>query len=231
MGCLCRSDCIEKQIRDLTHKWKISTGALRGLMDYIITYISDGEQKGLKVLQDSLPGSEEVIWHRSTITSQCASLEVAITGRAAAHRLSNRGFENGVTFMTCSLARTMATHSLLRAFKSNKPAFGAWVMLPGAFNARTVARSSPNLSWIVIDCEHGLTSLQPGTAKSIQAIQGIGAGAPSSIVRIPATGISAETGWQIKYALDAGARGILVPMVCLLPVVDVSWREMLLSVV
>jgi 4-hydroxy-2-oxoheptanedioate aldolase len=104
-------------------------------------------------------------------------------------------------------------------------------MLPGSFNARTVAQSSPNLSWIVIDCEHGLTSLQPGTAESIQAIQGIGAGAPSPIVRIPATGIGAETGWQIKYALDAGARGVLVPMVCLPLVVDVRRREMVLPVV
>jgi 4-hydroxy-2-oxoheptanedioate aldolase len=107
----------------------------------------------------------------------------------------------------------MATHSLLRAFKSNKPAFGAWIALPGTFNARTVAQSSPSLSWVLIDCEHGLTSLQPGAAESIQAIQGIGAGAPSPIVRIPATGISTGTGWQIKYALDAGARGVLVPMV------------------
>jgi len=86
-------------------------------------------------------------------------------------------------------------------------------MLPGTFNARTVAQSGPNLSWVMIDCEHGLTSLQPGAAESIQAIQGIGAGAPSPIVRIPATGTSTSTSWQIKYALDAGARGVLVPMV------------------
>lgn len=107
----------------------------------------------------------------------------------------------------------MSTHALLRAFRSSKPAFGAWIMLPGSFNARLVAASSPHLSWIVIDCEHGLTSLQPGAAESVQAIQGIGADAPSSIVRIPATGVSTGTGWQIKYALDSGARGVLVPMV------------------
>jgi len=123
----------------------------------------------------------------------------------------------------------MATHSLLRAFRSNKPAFGAWVMLPGTFNARTVAQSSPNLSWVMIDCEHGLTSLQPNAAESIQAIHGIGAGAPSPIVRIPATGFSTGTGWQIKYALDAGARGILVPMVCPLVVLRRDARNLKLS--
>ena len=107
----------------------------------------------------------------------------------------------------------MAPDSLLQAFKANKPAFGAWIALPGTFNARIVAQSSPKLSWVLIDCEHGLTSLQPGAAESIQAIQGVGAAAPSPIVRIPATGTSTSTNWQIKYALDAGARGVLVPMV------------------
>ncbi|KAI0311222.1 Pyruvate/Phosphoenolpyruvate kinase-like domain-containing protein [Amylostereum chailletii] len=107
----------------------------------------------------------------------------------------------------------MTTHALLAALRANKPAFGAWITLPGAFNARLVAQSSPHLSWVVIDCEHGLTSLQPGAAESIQAIAGSGPNAPSPLVRIPATGVSSGTGWQIKYALDAGARGIIVPMV------------------
>ena len=107
----------------------------------------------------------------------------------------------------------MASHSLLNAFKANKPAFGIWCMLPGAFSARLAAQSSPHLSWVLIDCEHGMTPLQPGAAESVQAISGIGADAPSPLVRVPATGAHTGTGWQIKYALDAGARGIIVPMV------------------
>ncbi|KAG1808920.1 Pyruvate/Phosphoenolpyruvate kinase-like domain-containing protein [Suillus subaureus] len=95
----------------------------------------------------------------------------------------------------------------------NSPAFGAWITLPGVLNARAVAQASPHLSWVMIDCEHGLTSLQPGAAESIQAITGLGPNAPSPLVRIPATGFSNSTSWQIKYALDAGARGVLVPMV------------------
>lgn len=106
-----------------------------------------------------------------------------------------------------------APHPLLRSFQSNTPAFGAWLFLPGSIIARTVAQSSPHLSWVLIDCEHGLTSLQPGAAESIQAIQGIGERAPSAVVRIPAPGPTDSTAWQIKYALDAGARGVLVPMV------------------
>jgi 4-hydroxy-2-oxoheptanedioate aldolase len=99
-----------------------------------------------------------------------------------------------------------------------QPTFGAWLTLPGPFHARTVAQSSPLLSWIVIDCEHGLIGLMPGAAEIIVAINtgregGLGV---SAIVRIPATGEEGGgggIGWQIKYALDAGARGILVPMV------------------
>ncbi|KZP20950.1 phosphoenolpyruvate pyruvate domain-containing protein, partial [Athelia psychrophila] len=127
----------------------------------------------------------------------------------------------------------MATHPLQHAFQARIPAFGAWISLPSPFMARAVAQASPHLSWVLIDCEHGLTSLQPGCAEAIQAIQaggGSGGGsgysaggdgksdvkggqAPSVVVRIPATGPSDSVGWQIKYALDAGARGVLVPMV------------------
>lgn len=112
-----------------------------------------------------------------------------------------------------ALLSDVASHPLLHAFQNNTPAFGAWLYLPGSVVARTVAQASPNLSWVMLDCEHGLTPLQPGAAECIQAIQGIGAHAPSAIVRIPATGASDSTSWQIKYALDAGARGVLVPMV------------------
>ncbi|EIM87667.1 Phosphoenolpyruvate/pyruvate domain-containing protein [Stereum hirsutum FP-91666 SS1] len=106
-----------------------------------------------------------------------------------------------------------ATHALRTALRSSKPAFGAWVTLPGTFNARAVALSSPHLSWVVIDCEHGLTPLHPGAAESISAVVSTGDNAPSVLVRVPATGASTGTGWQIKYALDAGARGVIVPMV------------------
>lgn len=109
----------------------------------------------------------------------------------------------------------MASQALLRLFQAKKPAFGAWLTLPCNFTARTVAQASPHLSWIVIDCEHGLISLVPGAAEAVTAIQGAvpNGGGPTPIVRIPATGISASTSWQIKHALDSGARGVMVPLV------------------
>ncbi|KAI8986830.1 Phosphoenolpyruvate/pyruvate domain-containing protein [Trametes punicea] len=112
-------------------------------------------------------------------------------------------------------AAAAITHPLLAAFRASKPAFGAWLTLPGFLAARTAGAASPHLAWVVIDCEHGATALQPGAAESVHAIAGLGPDAPSTIVRIPATGACADgsAGWQIKYVLDAGAKGVLVPMV------------------
>lgn len=107
----------------------------------------------------------------------------------------------------------MSTHALLNALKTKKPAFGAWLTAPGYFHARVVAQSSPHMSWIAVDCEHGLISLTPGAAESVAAITSVKGHSPSPLVRIPATGVSASTSWQIKYALDAGAKGVIVPMV------------------
>ncbi|KAJ7626538.1 Pyruvate/Phosphoenolpyruvate kinase-like domain-containing protein [Mycena polygramma] len=108
----------------------------------------------------------------------------------------------------------MATHALLTAFRANKPALGVWLTSPGFFHARTVAQASRKTAWIMLDCEHGLIPLHPGLSDSIAAIHGSRpVNAPSALVRIPATGVSASTSWQIKHALDAGARGVLVPMV------------------
>ncbi|KAK7034602.1 hypothetical protein VNI00_012233 [Paramarasmius palmivorus] len=105
---------------------------------------------------------------------------------------------------------TMAANPLLDAFKANRTAFGTFITSGNFFFARAVAQASPHIEWICIDCEHGLTSLNPGVSELVAAIHGEGI---PTFVRIPATGVSTGTGWQIKYALDAGAKGVVVPMV------------------
>ena len=90
------------------------------------------------------------------------------------------------------------------------------ISIPNSRPHNVVAASaSPHLSWVVIDCEHGAAGLHPGAGESVHAIAGLGPDAPSTIVRIPATGACADgsANWQIKYVLDQGARGVLVPMV------------------
>jgi len=108
-------------------------------------------------------------------------------------------------------------HTLLTLLRSNsrQAAFGIWQTLPGHFYTRTLAASSPHLSWICIDCEHGTVPLQGGASEVISAVNSVaigGAKSPSVLVRIPATGAEG-TGWLIKVALDAGAHGLIVPMV------------------
>lgn len=49
---------------------------------------------------------------------------------------------------------TMKDGNRLKAlFDSNKPAFGAWQMIPGAAPARILAQSG--VDWVLVDCEHG----------------------------------------------------------------------------
>ncbi|KAF8580263.1 Phosphoenolpyruvate/pyruvate domain-containing protein [Ramaria rubella] len=110
-------------------------------------------------------------------------------------------------------------HPLLRSLRSATPAFGAWLTLPSPHSARQIALAgrSSGLSWVCIDCEHGLTPLVPGVADTIAAISSLpGPQTPSILVRIPAPGLQhsgLSTSYQIKQALDAGAHGIVVPMV------------------
>ena len=110
----------------------------------------------------------------------------------------------------------MVVHTLRTALKTGKTAFGAWLTVPGYFHARTVGQSSRHLSWVVIDCEHGHISLNPGASESVNGIISASPlGSPSAVIRIPATGDSDSSSWQIKLALDAGAHGVMVPMVSL----------------
>lgn len=74
-------------------------------------------------------------------------------------------------------------------------------MLPGTYLSRTIARSG--FDWICIDTEHGNIA-DNEMHESVHAIASCGV---SPIVRIPA-----NEGWMVKRALDAGAHGIIVPL-------------------
>lgn len=76
-------------------------------------------------------------------------------------------------------------------------------MLPG----RNVSRSLclPGYDWVLIDTEHG--NIDDGAMhEAVSAVSSMGAQSP--IVRIPA-----GEGWMIKRALDAGAHGVMVPLI------------------
>lgn len=97
----------------------------------------------------------------------------------------------------------MRTNHVKEKLKRGEPALGAWLSLPGVPSARIMARLG--FDWLVVDMEH--TAQNPGLmADMVATIADAGTCAP--IVRIPANSVE----W-FKWALDAGAWGVVVPMV------------------
>lgn len=95
-----------------------------------------------------------------------------------------------------------AANRLQRALKSGKASFGGWQTLPGSNLSRAIART-PNLDWICLDCEHGNLS----DSEMHESIAAIAACGVSPVVRVPE-----GQHWMIKRALDAGAHGIIIPL-------------------
>ncbi|KAF2266862.1 Phosphoenolpyruvate/pyruvate domain-containing protein [Lojkania enalia] len=91
---------------------------------------------------------------------------------------------------------------IFKAFKKGGPNFGAWQMLPGTNLSRAIARSG--VDWICVDMEHG--NIDDGQMH--EAVAAIAATGVSPLVRI-----AANEAWMVKRALDAGAHGIVVPLI------------------
>lgn len=97
----------------------------------------------------------------------------------------------------------MRTNHVKEKLKRGEPALGAWLSLPSTSSARVMARLG--FDWLVVDMEH--TAHNPTLmADMVATIADAGTCAP--IVRVPYNSIE----W-FKWALDAGAWGVLVPMV------------------
>ncbi|KAK2738874.1 hypothetical protein FQN57_006889 [Myotisia sp. PD_48] len=94
-----------------------------------------------------------------------------------------------------------AANRAFSTLEAGEVAYGAWQMLPGANHARIMARCG--FDWILVDMEHGNID----DAQMHEAVGAIAAVGVSPIVRI-----AANEGWMVKRALDAGAHGVLVPL-------------------
>jgi 4-hydroxy-2-oxoheptanedioate aldolase len=95
------------------------------------------------------------------------------------------------------------TRALLAA---GKPALGAWLQLGSVPAARLLAAQGL-ADWLLVDFEHA--PVDPGTAAAILgAVADVSGGRVTPLARV-ATGTMA----CVKHALDAGAQGIIVPMV------------------
>jgi len=92
--------------------------------------------------------------------------------------------------------------SLGERWKAGEPTLGAWCTIPSTWTAEVAARSGHD--WVCIDTQHGLI----GYDVMLPMLQAISAGGVPSLVRVPWN----EPG-AIMKALDAGAGGVIVPMV------------------
>ena len=91
----------------------------------------------------------------------------------------------------------------LRAqWQAGEPTFGAWCTIPSTWTAEVAARSGHD--WVCVDTQHGLI----GYDVMLPMLQAIAAGGVPAFVRVPWN----EPG-AIMKALDAGADGVIVPMV------------------
>jgi len=97
----------------------------------------------------------------------------------------------------------MRVNHVKELLKRGEPTFGAWLNIPNASSARIMARQG--FDWLLIDMEHSAHS--PAImADMVATIADAGTSAP--FVRIPYNSVE----WY-KWALDAGAWGVLTPMV------------------
>lgn len=97
----------------------------------------------------------------------------------------------------------MRTNHVKAKLARGEASLGAWLNIPGLPIARVMARLG--FDWLLVDAEHGAQNPMQ-VADMVGAIADAGTSAP--LVRIPYNSVD----W-FKWALDAGAWGIIVPMV------------------
>lgn len=100
----------------------------------------------------------------------------------------------------------MRTNHTLNLLRSKKMAVGTWLQL-GSYQIARILAAQGCLDWLVVDLEH--TPLDILAAHQMYtAISDISQGRCTPLARLVSGSLE-----QIKYALDGGAQGIVVPMV------------------
>lgn len=86
--------------------------------------------------------------------------------------------------------------------RAGSPAVGGWCSIPSAFSAELMGRAG--FDWVCIDTQHGLVGYQ----KMAAMLQSLAITGTPGLVRV-----SWNAPGEIGKALDAGAQGVIVPMV------------------
>ncbi len=96
----------------------------------------------------------------------------------------------------------MRENAVKRLWQEDKPALGGWLSIGNTFSAEVMA--AQDLDWLCLDMQHGVI----GYDTAVPMLQTISATGVTPIVRVP---------WcepaMIMKMLDAGAYGIIVPLV------------------
>jgi len=92
--------------------------------------------------------------------------------------------------------------SLPARWKAGAVTLGAWCMMPGALGVEIVGRQG--FDWVAIDMQHGCM----GYENALEMIRAADAAGVCPVVRVPV-----DAPGLIGRALDAGALGIIIPMV------------------
>ena len=99
--------------------------------------------------------------------------------------------------------RTNTTLSLLRA---QKVALGTWLQLH-SFQASRMLAAQGFFEWMLLDFEHTPVD-RSSAAQILSTIADVSGGRVTPLARVSTGSVD-----QIKHALDAGAQGIIVPMI------------------
>ena len=96
----------------------------------------------------------------------------------------------------------MRPNPLRARWAAGEPAIGGWLSIPNQLTAETVAAA--DLDYVCIDMQHGLIDF----SDAVHMLPAITLGGVTPIVRVPE-----NTTANISTALDAGAIGVIVPLV------------------
>ena len=92
--------------------------------------------------------------------------------------------------------------TLRELWDSGRSTVGGWCVMPGSFSAELMGRSG--FDWVCVDTQHGLV----GYDQMVQMLQALAISGTPAFVRVRWN----EPG-EIMKALDAGAQGVIVPMI------------------
>src|SRR5277367_4479871 len=96
----------------------------------------------------------------------------------------------------------MRDNALRTIWAQQGVALGGWLMVPSSFSAEIMAHAG--FDWVCVDMQHGMIDF----SQMVPMLQGISSADTVPLVRVPRN----EPG-IIGKCLDAGAWGIIVPMV------------------